>query len=176
MKTSAELETQAALTVAGLMAAAARTAPKSRGIDNIIVFSVEDADTKARIADKMREIARRENRPTFERDANSVAGATAFVVIGVVDNPASMDCGVCGHPTCDALRDSGGHCSFNSFDLGIAISSAAAVASQFHIDNRIMWSIARACVDLKMFNANVRQALALPLSVSGKNPFFDRKA
>jgi uncharacterized ferredoxin-like protein len=35
MKTPAELEKSAALQVAALMAAAARTAPKTRGIDNI---------------------------------------------------------------------------------------------------------------------------------------------
>ena len=41
MKTSAELEQQAALQVASLMAAAARTAPKTRGIDNMNLFEVE---------------------------------------------------------------------------------------------------------------------------------------
>ena len=46
MKTSAELEQQAALQVASLMAAAARTAPKTRGIDNIRVIGIEDPATK----------------------------------------------------------------------------------------------------------------------------------
>jgi uncharacterized ferredoxin-like protein len=52
---------------------------------------------------------------------------------------------------------------------------AAAVANQFHIDNRIMYSIGRASLDLKLLGENVHQALGVPLSVTGKNPFFDRK-
>jgi uncharacterized ferredoxin-like protein len=38
-----------------------------------------------------------------------------------------------------------------------------------------MYSIGRACIELKFFSENVKQALAIPLSVTGKNPFFDRK-
>jgi uncharacterized ferredoxin-like protein len=54
--------------------------------------------------------------------------------------------------------------------------SAAEVAGRFHIDNRIMYSIGRACLDLGIFGPKVKQALGIPLSVTGKNPFFDRKA
>ena len=46
MKTSAELEQQAALQVASLMAAAARTAPKTRGIYHIRVVGIEDTMIK----------------------------------------------------------------------------------------------------------------------------------
>ena len=49
MKNSAELEKQAALNVAALMAAAARTAPKTRGIDNISVIAVDDPEMKGRV-------------------------------------------------------------------------------------------------------------------------------
>jgi uncharacterized ferredoxin-like protein len=38
-----------------------------------------------------------------------------------------------------------------------------------------MYSIGRACLDLGIFDKGVRQALGIPLSVTGKNPFFDRK-
>ena len=72
MKTSAELEQQAALQVASLMAAAARTAPKTRGIDNIRIIGIEDADTKDRLVSKMRELAKSEDRAWFERDATCI--------------------------------------------------------------------------------------------------------
>ena len=75
-----------------------------------------------------------------------------------------------------ALELAGGTCVFNSIDLGMATMSAAEVAGRFHIDNRIMYSIGRACLDLGMFGPKVKQALGIPLSVTGKNPFFDRKA
>ena len=87
MTTSNELEKQAALQVAALMAAAARTAPKTRGVDNIQVLAIDDEPTKQKLIAKMREIA----------------------------------------------------------------------------------------VQLKFFESNVRQALGIPLSVTGKSPFFDRK-
>lgn len=175
MKTSQELERDAALQVAAMMAAAARTAPKTRGIDNINVVVVDDAETRDLVIAKMKEISKRDGLPTFERDANSIANTHALVVVGVAANPAGLNCGLCGHKTCDGLESAGGVCAFNSIDLGIAVASAAALAGQFHMDNRIMYSIAKACLELKFFGESVKQALAVPLSVSGKSPFFDRR-
>ena len=176
MKESAELEKQAACQVAALMAAAARTAPKTRGIDNIHVVAVDDATGKETLAQKMKEIARSENRPSFERDANAIAASPVIVVIGVQSSPSGLNCGFCGCPSCDALRARDGVCAFNSMDLGIAAGSAAAIAAGFHIDNRLMFSIGRSCLDLKLFPEGVKQAIGIPLSITGKSPFFDRKA
>ncbi|MCU0783118.1 MAG: DUF2148 domain-containing protein [Verrucomicrobia bacterium] len=177
MKTAPELEQQAAVHVAALMAAAARTSPKTRGIDNIRVLAIDDDEpTKQQVIAKMKEIARAENRPSLERDANNIAAAPALLVIGVESNPAGLNCGFCGQATCEALEAAKGVCAFNSIDLGIATCSAAAMAGQFHVDNRVMYSIGRACLDLRLFGDKVKQALGIPLSVTGKNPFFDRKA
>jgi uncharacterized ferredoxin-like protein len=175
MKTSPELERQAAVQVAALMTAAARTAPKTRGIDNIKVIAIDDEPTKQKLIAKMREIAVKENRPTLARDAGNIENSPAIVVIGVESNTAGLNCGFCGQPTCEALETAGGVCSFNSIDLGIATCSAAEVAGRFHIDNRLMYSIGRAALNLKLFGDKVNQALGIPLSVTGKNPFFDRK-
>jgi uncharacterized ferredoxin-like protein len=174
MKTSVELEKTAALQVAALMVAAARTAPKTRGIDNIRTIAIDDEAAKRTVIAKMREIATKENRPSLVRDAGNIENSPALVVIGVESNTAGLNCGFCGQPTCEALESTGGTCTFNSIDLGIATASAAEVAGRFHIDNRIMYSIGRACLDLKMFGPKVKQALGIPLSVTGKNPFFDR--
>ncbi len=176
MKTSAELERQAALQVAALMVAAARTAPKTRGIDNIQAFAIDDEPTKQRVVATMREIAQKENRPSLARDAGNIESAPVMVVVGVASNTAGLNCGFCGKPTCEEHEAAGGVCAFNSIDLGIAAASAAEVAGRFHIDNRIMYSIGRACLDLKCFGDKVQQALGIPLSVTGKNPFFDRQA
>jgi len=175
MKESFELEKQAAYHVATLMAAAARTAPKTRGIDNIHVVAIDDENTKQKLVKKMGEIAGAENRPSFGRDANNVAASPVIVVIGVQSDPAGLDCGFCGNPTCEALKTKEGVCSFNSIDLGIAACSAAGIASHFHVDNRMMFSIGRACLDLKLFTDGVKQAIGIPLSITGKSPFFDRK-
>ena len=175
MKTSANLETSAALQVAALMVAAARTAPKTRGIDNIRINAILDEPTRQKLVAKMREIAVKENRPGFARDAGNIENAPAVVVIGVEPNPVGLNCGFCGQPTCEELENNDGVCAFNSIDLGIATASAAETAGRFHIDNRIMYSIGRACLDLGLFGPKVKPALGIPLSVTGKNPFFDRK-
>jgi uncharacterized ferredoxin-like protein len=175
MKTAPELEQQAAAHVAALMAAAARTSPKTRGVDNIHVLVIDDEPTKQKLISKMKEIARTENRPGSERDANSIAASPALLVIGVESNTAGLNCGFCGHETCKSLEAAKGVCTFNSVDLGIATCSAAAVAGQHHVDNRVMYSIGRACLHLQFFGDKVQQALGIPLSVTGKNPYFDRK-
>ncbi len=175
MKTSTELEKQAALQVAALMAAAARTAPKTRGVDNIRVLAIEDEPTKQRLIATMREIGQKENRPSFVRDAGNIENSPAIVLIGVESNPAKLNCGYCGKPTCDELTATGGVCAFNSIDLGIATTAAAAVAARHFVDNRMMFSIGRGALELGLLGANVKQALGLPLSITGKNPFFDRK-
>lgn len=176
MKTSNELEREAALQVAALMVAAARTAPKTRGIDNIHALAIDDRPTMESLVNAMRDIGQKENRPGMVRDSGNIQNAPAIVVIGVETKPAGLNCGFCGKPTCTALEDSGGVCAFNSIDLGIAACSAAAVASNHRIDNRVMYSIGRVAIDLRLFPDNVRQALGIPLSVTGKNPFFDRKS
>jgi uncharacterized ferredoxin-like protein len=176
MKVWSELEKQAACQVAALMAGAARTAPKTRGIDNIQVAAIDDEISRQALVNKMIEIARAENRPGFERDAHNVAASPAIVVIGVRSNPAGLNCGFCGNPTCDELKAKDGICSFNSVDLGIAACSAAAIASNLHVDTRIMYSVGRSCLDLKLFTEDVNEALGIPLSITGKSPFFDRKA
>ena len=175
MKTSDELEKQAALHVAALMAAAARTSPKTRGIDNVRVVAIDDEPSKQQLVATMRAIGRKENRPSFLRDAGNIENAPAIVVIGVESNPAKLNCGYCGQATCDELAAAGGVCAFNSMDLGIATTAAAAVAAQHFVDNRMMYSVGRGALDLGVFGAGVKQALGLPLSITGKNPFFDRK-
>ena len=175
MKNSSELEQQAAMQVASLMAAAARTAPKTRGIDNIKVVAIDDPTARATLVNKMRELAKVENRPWFARDAEGVATAPAIVAIGVVSNSAGLNCGSCGHVTCEALEQADGVCAFNSIDLGIAASSAAAVAADCRVDTRLMFSVGRACLALNWLGDQVHQALGIPLSITGKSPFFDRR-
>ena len=176
MKQSNELELQAALQVASLMAAAARTAPKTRGIDNIKVIAIDDSVMKEKLMLTMRELAKAENRPSFDRDAGCIANSPALVVVGVEANTSGLNCGYCGYPTCEGLEKANGVCSFNSIDLGIATGSAASIAADHRMDTRIMFSIGRACLAMKLFGPKVRQALGIPLSVTGKSPFFDRKS
>jgi len=175
MKDASTLESSAILQVASQMAAAARTAPKTRGRDNIRIFAVDDPETQDAITKKMVEIGKRDNRPSLVRDAKTIAASPVWIVIGVASNPADLEgCGFCGKKTCDELVQSGGVCAFNSIDLGIAACSAASVASQSRVDSRVMFSLGKACLELQLFSADVKQAIGIPLSVTGKSPFFDR--
>lgn len=176
MKNSTELEQQAALQVASLMAAAARTAPKTRGIDNIKIVAIDDSAMRDKLVAKMKEMGKVENRPSFERDANNISNSPAVVIIGVESNVARLNCNWCGYGKCSELEKSNGVCSLNSIDLGIASCSAASVAADARLDTRMMFSIGSAAMALDLFgNKKVKQALGIPLSVTGKSPFFDRK-
>jgi len=70
---------------------------------------------------------------------------------------------ICGNDTCEALASVEGVCAFNSVDLGIATASAAEVAGRLHVDNRVMYSIGRAALDLGLLGPKVRQALGMAI-------------
>jgi len=75
MKDASTLESSAILQVASQMAAAARTAPKTRGRDNIRVFAVDDPETQDAITKTMNAVGKKENRPSMVRDAKTIASA-----------------------------------------------------------------------------------------------------
>ena len=58
-------------------------------------------------------------------------------------------------------------------DLGVAIGSAVKMAGECHIDNRIMYTIGAAVKELNLLQSDI--ILGIPLSVKGKNIFYDRK-
>jgi uncharacterized ferredoxin-like protein len=59
-------------------------------------------------------------------------------------------------------------------DLHLAAGSAVALAADFRIDNRIMFSVGKAALKAKLLPDDIKIALAIPLSATSKNPFFDR--
>ncbi|MBN2706247.1 MAG: ferredoxin [Deltaproteobacteria bacterium] len=170
-----ELEKNAVMEVARLMAAAARTAPKGKGSDTICTALIT-ADDKDRVAKRMEKIARDEDIPFFKRDADNIYQVPAVLVIGTSFKPLGIPhCGDCGYRDCrGCAEEGGGRCNFNVIDLGIAVAAAAAVAALHHIDNRIMFSGGKAVLELGMLPAEIKMAYAIPLSVSSKSPFFDR--
>ena len=169
-----ELEQRAIEQVAELMCAAARTAPKARGIDNLVVMVVKGR-TKDQLVEEMKKIARESGTLFFERDANCLEKTPLAVLLGQKVKPLGVSpCGYCGFGNCKENTEKSGLCAISIGDLGIALSSAADVAAQHHIDNRIMFSIGRAAINLDIFEEEVKIAYGIPLSVSGKSPFFDR--
>lgn len=165
-------ETAAVLNTAHMMCAAARTAPKTRGIDNIVTMILTDDDLK-KLSDKMVELAN--GRESIVRDAGNVLRARAVVMIGVKRETYGLNCGYCGHVTCEECIATKGSCIFATTDLGIAIGSAVSTASDMKTDNRVMYSIGKIFREMEESGDEDVIWMGIPLAASGKNPFFDRK-
>jgi uncharacterized ferredoxin-like protein len=169
-----DIKDKALKDVAEFMCVAARTAPKTRGQDNLIVTILSKEDKK-KVISGMKRIAKRDNRPSCARDAESIKGTDHIVVVAARKTTLGLDCGFCGYPTCKELAKTKGTCVYIAMDLGIALGSAAALASSYHVDNRLMYSIGRAAIEAGVLGKKAVQAIGIPLSATGKNPYFDRK-
>ena len=149
---STQAESEAVLQVAQLMMAAARTAPKAGGRDSITTVILSGKE-KNQLADELEKIGRKKGPEFFIRDANNLRQAEIVVLIGAI------------------IDDEEGR-SLKLIDLGIAIGSAVKVASTLNIDNRIMYSVGVAAEEMRIIEGTI---VGIPLSVKGKNIFFDRK-
>lgn len=176
MVTEAQAVREAVLSAARQMCAAARTAPKACGADSIVTAILTDHELHA-LADRMEQIEsqRASDKPIFRRDAALVAASMAVVLIGSRRIQRGLSpCGLCGHSGCGAALASGGHCAFDDVDLGIAIGSAAALAADLRIDNRVLYTAGYAAMELELLGPGVSTIMAVPLSVSPRNLFFKR--
>lgn len=182
--------------VAQLCAVTAVTAPKSGGqlflkgakpfIETVMV---EDRDTLKRLADWMRARGYELKEQVWLRDADTTEKLDLVLFIGLAKwYPPVYDCGACGYATCaeflraapahhtagaDEWEFSGPICQLRCIDLGIAVGSAAKIASLNNIDTRCQTRIAGAARRLGVIQADL--AVALSMSVSSKNILFDRQ-
>ena len=159
------------------MMTAARTAPKGRGIDNIVIALVEQEGIK-NISDQIKKMAEQETLPKFFlRDAENILSASAMVLLGTKIKPLELKpCGMCGFEDCNEKKKYPHHpCVFNTGDLGIAIGSAVSVAMESRVDNRVMYTVGQAAIRMGILGEDVKIVYGIPLSVGAKNPFFDRK-
>ena len=181
-----QAEKDAVRMAAALMAASARTAPKARGIDAIETLILDGDDLEELAAAMQREA---EEKPphlssVFTRDANNVRNSGCVLLIGVMGNPKKieqpLDCGACGYESCERLAKakkrtkdfSGPNCIFQVMDLGIALGSAAKMASELNVDNRMMYTIGATAKKMRLLDSDV--IIGIPLSITGKSPYFDR--
>jgi uncharacterized ferredoxin-like protein len=185
---SKEVEKEAVRMAAAMMAAAARTAPKAVGLDAVKTLVV-DGDDLETLAVAMEAKAKEQPphlAPIFPRDAGNVRKSSCILLIGVSGKPKmvekGLDCGACGHETCKQLLNAekrpgkdfdGPNCIIQVLDLGIALGSAAKMASELNIDNRMMYTIGSAARKLKLLDSDL--IIGIPLSATGKNIYFDRQ-
>jgi len=160
------------LNVAKQMMTAARTAPKGKGVDVIETAVVTEDDIKV-LSEKMIELNAENGMMFFLRDADNILSAEAVILIGTREHLQGLNCGHCGYATC-AEKPKDTPCALNSIDVGIAIGSACATASDLRVDSRVMFSAGLAAQKLNWL-PGCKTVMAIPISCSSKNPFFDRK-
>ena len=160
LKLNPETEKEVLIKSAEEICIAARTAPKSYGEDKIVTAIVYDEELK-KLQQEMRKIGEEKKLHFLLRDGENI-NDKIVVLIGT---------SLKTHPPLFLDNEYIDPC----IDLGIAIGSAVSTASRLKIDNRIMLSIGLAAVNLRILGEDVRVAYGIPLSISGKNPFFDRK-
>lgn len=161
------------LEAAHRMMTAARTAPKGKGIDIVEIGMATDEDI-ARLSEEMKRIAAETGLKFFLRDAENILQADAIVLIGTGAQTQGLNCAHCGYATC-AAKPEAVPCAINSVDVGIAIGSACAMASDMRVDTRVMFSAGLAAQRLHFLDEKAKCVMAIPVSASSKNPFFDRK-
>jgi uncharacterized ferredoxin-like protein len=177
-------ESEAVQSVAGLMALAARTAPKAVGIDSIRI-EVLTGKEQEKLADAMIAGAKEAGFDFFRINGEQVRVSDATILIGVEGQKTlGINCGGCGYATCAEMakavaagknRDAhypGPNCVFKISDLGIAVGSAVKTAAIHNVDNRVMFSAGV----VAMKRGHLRGcsvAYGIPLKASGKNIYFD---
>ena len=173
-------------TVINLMAASAITAPKAGGKNCLEIVAITESDDLKKIADEMRRYAHKSSKENYWlRDAANAEQAEGLLLIGLAGPvTAGYDCGGCGYPTCKEFEDNrelkdfefgytGPHCIMRMMDIGVALASAAKQASLFNIDNRVQQRVGATARALGYIDCDV--AMGIPISIGGKNIFYDRK-
>ena len=119
---SEDMQTRAVLDTAARMCAAARTAPKTRGMDGLVTCVVTGED-KDRLAAHMRELAGRLDYAFFARDADNVDYADAVVLFGMEEQRRGLNggCQYCHFADCADCAEKNGLCAWDAMDVGIAI-------------------------------------------------------
>lgn len=161
--------------VANRMVIAARTAPKGKGENNLVIALLEK-EAISKIADKLKSMGEKLDFPVFIRDAENIRQAPFILLLGTKIKPMGLKkCGMCGFLNC-AEKNSHPNipCVFNTGDLGIAIGSAVSVAMDCRVDNRVMYTVGQAVLEMNLLGEDVKVVYAIPLTATSKNPFFDR--
>ena len=126
---SKDMESRAALDTAAKICAAARTAPKTRGMDGLVTCVLTGED-KSQLAAQMRKLADELDYAFFNRDADNVDASDAVVLFGMEEVRRGLDagCQYCHFESCADCTEKDGLCAWDAIDIGIAIGAGTDVA------------------------------------------------
>ena len=150
---------------------AVRTAPKAKGFDIIEAAAVTGDDIRV-LSEKTKAIGEEKGMKFMLRDAKNIMSAGAVLLVGTRSQIQGLNCRHCGFLTCDE-KPPQTPCAINTIDVGIALGSACAAAADLRLDTRLMFSVGLAAQALGWLGDS-QTVFALPISISSKNPFFDR--
>ncbi len=166
LKINPEKDAKVILEVAEKACVAARTAPKGNGIDEIVTAIIYGDELK-KLIKQMEEYGKRTGLSFFVRDASNCEGKIVILIgTKLKDDTLGFEK--------DKSLEHNKYIS-SAVDLGIAIGSLVSKLADYRVDNRILYSAGKAAVDLGLLGEGIKIAYGIPISVSGKNPFFDRK-
>lgn len=160
---------------ANAMMTAARTAPKGKGFDMVEIKLITDEDIQT-LSTAMLAYSEKTGMMFITRDAQNILHAEAILLIGTRQKIHNLNCGYCGYPTCqEKEKHPTVPCSLNAVDVGIAIGSACAAATDARIDTRVMFSVGRVAKEIGWMS-DCSNVYGIPMNCSSKNPFFDRQS
>jgi uncharacterized ferredoxin-like protein len=165
--------------VAELMAVAARTAPKTKGEDFLVMRIVEGPELQM-LGQKMAEYGVRAGKKNFDRDGRNVSVSDSVLLVGIKNaTTAGLNCGACGVEICELLPVNtvdgefrGPNCAYRLLDMGVALGSAAKMAGLLNADSRVMYRAGVVARELGLIDADF--VMGIPISATGKSIYFDR--
>lgn len=158
------------------MMIAARTAPKAKGRDTLEMLIAEGEHIQ-QLSAQLHQMAEKTQTPFYKRDGDNILHAEAILLIGTRIQTLGLNeiCQLCGFENCtEKEKYPKTPCVFNTGDLNLALGSAVALAADLRVDNRIMFSVGKAALELGLFDHEVKLVFGIPLAALSKNPFFDR--
>jgi uncharacterized ferredoxin-like protein len=159
------------------MEISARTAPKAKGEDYVVVRIVE-GESLRRLGEDMIAYGERIGKDFFGRDGRCILNSAAVLLVGLKDaRPSGLNCTACGSPTCVKPNTvegqfRGPNCAMRLLDMGIAVGSAVKTAGILNVDNRVFYTAGPSARELGLIDADI--VIGIPLSVTGKSIYFDR--
>ncbi len=155
------------------MMMAARTAPKARGVDIIEIALVSERADLEKLSAVMRSKGEESGMQFLLRDSENILQGDAVLLIGTPIANQGLNCAYCGCEKC-VDKPVMAPCAMNSVDLGIAVGSAVSLAADMRVDSRVMFSAGWSSLSLDWL-PGCTQVIAIALSCTSKNPFFDRQ-
>ncbi|ADK86548.1 Protein of unknown function DUF2148 [Desulfarculus baarsii DSM 2075] len=179
----------AARIAARLLLASGTTSPRVGGVGECTIHIVDDECDIEDLCQAVEDMAD-DNKAWkfFRRDAAMLRDADAVLLITslrCLDDPADINCNMCGKITCDYLREAerlapapevaftGPLCVFRANNIAYALDGVISQARNLGVDYGVFWSAGAAAMRLGILPKATGFALAVAISVTEKSPFRD---